>query len=115
MDVFAALAEPTRRDILQLLARQGQLPATAISQKFSVSFPAISQHLRVLREAKLVRVKKRAQQRLYRVDPAAMNELEVWVKQMKDQWEDRFDVLDRVLEEEKSKLIRKDVRHDRSK
>src|SRR5437016_8144799 len=99
-----ALAEPTRRDIIELLASNGQLSATDISNNFAVSAPAISQHLKVLREANFVRVEKRAQQRIYRINPEAMSEIEEWVQEMTKQWNARFNVLDRILEAEKRKL-----------
>src|SRR5713226_6291246 len=102
--LFYALAEPTRRDIIELLASNGQLSATDIFDNFAVSAPAISQHLRVLREANVVRVEKRAQQRIYRINPEAMSEIEGWVQQMTKQWNARFNVLDKILEGEKGKL-----------
>ena len=101
--MFYALAEPTRREIIEMLAKNGQLSATDICDEFPVSHPAISQHLKVLREAKLVRVEKQAQRRLYRINPDAMVELEQWAKQMTQLWSDRFDALDRVLKAEKRK------------
>ena len=102
--LFYALAEPTRRDIIELLASNGQLSATDISNNFAVSAPAISQHLEVLREANFVRVEKRAQQRIYRINPEAMSEIEGWVQEMTRQWNARFNVLDKILEAEKRKL-----------
>jgi len=102
--LFYALAEPTRRDIIELLASNGQLSATDISDNFAVSAPAISQHLKVLREANFVRVEKRAQQRIYRINPEAMSEIEEWVQKMTKQWNARFNVLDKILEVEKGKL-----------
>ena len=102
--LFYALAEPTRRDIIELLASNGQLSATDISNNFAVSAPAISQHLKVLREANFVRVEKRAQQRIYRINPEAMSEVEEWVQEMTRQWNARFNVLDKILEAEKRKL-----------
>ena len=72
MDMFSALAEPTRRSILEMLASEGRLSASEIADRFPVSAPAISQHLKVLREAKLVQVEKRAQQRIYEINPEAM-------------------------------------------
>src|SRR2546425_6610201 len=102
--LFYALAEPTRRDIIELLASNGQLSATDISNNFAVSAPAISQHLKVLREANFVRVEKRAQQRIYRINPEAMSEIEEWVQKMTKQWNARFNVLDKILEVEKGKL-----------
>jgi|SRR6267143_4637854 len=102
--LFYALAEPTRRDIIELLASNGQLSATDISNNFAVSAPAISQHLKVLREANFVRVEKRAQQRIYRINPEAMSEIEEWVQETTRQWNARFSVLDKILEAEKRKL-----------
>src|SRR2546428_7389657 len=102
--LFYALAEPTRRDIIELLASNGQLSATDISDNFTVSAPAISQHLKVLREANVVRVEKRAQQRIYRINTEAMSEIEGWVQEMTKQWNTRFNVLDKILEAEKRKL-----------
>lgn len=103
MDMFYALGEPTRREIIEVLAKSGQLSATDICDKFPVSHPAISQHLKVLREAKLVRVEKQAQLRLYQINPETMLELEKWAKQMTQLWNDRFDALDQVLKAEKRK------------
>ncbi len=99
MDMFSALAEPHRRSILEMLAAEGQLSATAIARKFRVSPPAISQHLKVLREAGLVRMEKRAQQRLYQVDPEAMHELEGWARRMAEQYERRFEALERLAKD----------------
>src|SRR3981081_1665038 len=103
MDMFVALADPTRRNILELLANSGELPATAIYEQFPVSPQAVSQHLKVLREAKLVDMEKRAQKRLYRLNPQTLSQFEAWVQQTKQRWSERFDALDTVLESEKKK------------
>lgn len=103
MDVFSALADPTRRNIIELLAARGQLRAGDIYKQFSVSPPAISQHLQVLREAKLVTMEKRAQERLYELNPATMGELAGWIHKLTEQWNERFDRLDEILEQEKKK------------
>ncbi len=104
MDKFSALADPTRRAILEMLATSGQLSATEISDRFQVTPSAISQHLKVLREAKLVQMEKRAQQRLYQINPAAVVEVAVWAGQLTQRWNERFEALDKVLEAEKKKL-----------
>ena len=104
MDKFTALADPTRRKIIEMLAKDGQLSATEISERFPVSPQAISQHLKVLREAQLVQVEKRAQQRIYQINPGAMLELEEWAQQLRQLWSRRFDTLEQVLEKEKRKL-----------
>jgi DNA-binding transcriptional ArsR family regulator len=105
MDKFSALADPTRRLILEMLARKGQLSATEISDNFQVSPSAISQHLKVLREANLVLMEKRAQQRLYQINPETMGELEQWAKQLTQRWNERFRALDELLEAEKKKVL----------
>ncbi len=106
MDMFGALADPTRRNILELLATSGELSATAIYEKFPVSPQAVSQHLKVLREAHLVEMEKRAQQRLYRLNPHTLSQFEEWVQQMQQRWEERFSALDTILEREKQKLVK---------
>jgi DNA-binding transcriptional ArsR family regulator len=83
-----------------MLAREGELSATQISERFAVSPSAISQHLKVLREAKLVQMEKRAQQRIYRINPEAMLEVQDWARRLAQLWEQRFDALETVLKEE---------------
>lgn len=100
MDIFQALAEPSRRNIVELLAKKGQLSASDISDKFKISSPAISQHLKVLREANLIQMEKRAQQRLYQINPGAMSELGNWIKKITKLWDGRFNGLDEVLKQE---------------
>lgn len=104
MDMFTALAEPTRRNILEMLANSGEMSASEIFNKFSTSPPAISQHLKVLRDADLVTVEKRAQQRIYTINPLKISELEEWLKKLTKVWEEKFSRLDELLEEEKKKL-----------
>lgn len=104
--LFYALGEPTRRDIVEILATNGQLTATEISNNFTVTPQAISQHLKVLREAEVVRMEKRAQQRIYKVNPASMRELSEWASKVAKLWEDRFEALDEVLETEKKRVSR---------
>ena len=106
MDMFVALADPTRRNILELLANSGELSATAIYQNFPISPPAVSQHLKILREVHLVKMEKRAQQHVYRLNPETLSEFEAWVKQVQRRWEERFAVLDAILESEKQKLVK---------
>ncbi len=84
MDIFQVLAEPTRRDILEALTVSGQLSATDIYIKFNVSHPAISQHLKVLREAGLVIVTKKAQQRFYQINLTSLSEVEEWIQKIRD-------------------------------
>jgi DNA-binding transcriptional ArsR family regulator len=102
--LFYALADPTRRSILEILASKGQMSATEVYGNFSASQPAISQHLKVLREADLVNVEKQAQKHIYRLNPEKVRDLEMWARQTLRLWEDRFEELDRVLELEKKRV-----------
>ncbi len=108
MDAFYALSDPTRRKILELLASQGQMTASDIYSNFTVSHPAISQHLKVLREANLVKMEKHAQQRLYQINPEAIQELEGWSKRLTQLWNQRLDALDKLLMVEKEKIKNKE-------
>ena len=104
--MFVALADPTRRNILELLATRGELSATAIYEQFPVSPQAVSQHLKVLREARLVEMEKRAQKHVYRLNPQTLSQFETWIQQTKQRWEERFAALDTVLESEKKKSVK---------
>lgn len=106
MDTFSALADPTRRHIIEMLAHKGQLSATDISNKFKISAPAVSQHLKVLREARLVDMEKKAQLRLYTINAKKVTELENWVRELLQTWEERFARLDMILIKEKRKLLK---------
>ncbi len=105
MDMFSALADPTRRKIIEILATNGQLSATEICEKFPISPPAISQHLKIFREAELVHMEKRAQQRIYQINPQAMLTLHDWTQQITQLWNQRFDTLEKLLEDEKKKNL----------
>jgi DNA-binding transcriptional ArsR family regulator len=83
---------PTRPGAkLSSAAGGGQLPAAEIAAHFPVSAPAISQHLKILQEAGLVSVERRAQQSIYRLNPQAMLELEDWARRLRHLWNERFD------------------------
>ena len=96
MDALAALADPTRRRIVELLAERDR-DAGELGSHFPVSQPAISRHLRVLREGGLVRVRPLAQRRLYSLDPAPLEELDDWLGHYRDFWQQRLDALDTQL------------------
>ncbi len=99
MDAFYALAEPRRRKVVEILAHRGQLSATQICVEFDVTPQAISQHLRVLREANMVQMERRGQQRIYALNPKSMFEVEKWAAGMAEMWNRRFDRLEKALEE----------------
>jgi DNA-binding transcriptional ArsR family regulator len=93
---FEALADPTRRRILELLA-DGERSAGELAGEFTVSRPAVSRHLRVLRESGLVRVRDDAQRRVYSLDPTPLAELDEWLHRYRGFWTQRLDALDTEL------------------
>lgn len=97
MNTFEVLADDTRRAIVERLA-QGNLHAGAIADSFTISQPAVSRHLRILRDAGLVRVHKQAQQRVYQLEPSALRELAEWVSHYTDFWDTRLTALAEHLE-----------------
>jgi DNA-binding transcriptional ArsR family regulator len=96
MDGFAALADPTRRRIVEVLAQRPRA-AGAIAREFAISQPAVSQHLKVLREARLVRVHVQAQQRIYELNPEALFEIQAWLTDITRFWTGRLDALELQL------------------
>lgn len=101
MPSFAVLADPTRRRIVELLAT-GDMGAGEIHGNFRMTGPAVSQHLKVLRDAHLVRVKVDAQRRVYSLDPRGLDELEEWLLGIRTFWSQRLDALERALVAEKA-------------
>lgn len=99
MDRFAALADPTRRQIVEMLGA-GEQPAGAIGARFPVSPPAVSQHLKTLRQAGLVSVRVDGQRRLYSLDPQGFAAMEAWFEKMRCFWRERLDALERELRKE---------------
>jgi DNA-binding transcriptional ArsR family regulator len=95
---FAVLAEPTRREILDLL-RDGERPVGDLVDRLAISQPAVSKHLRVLRDAGLVDVRADAQRRLYRVRPQPLAEIDEWLAPYRRLWSRSFDRLERHLED----------------
>ena len=93
-----ALADPTRRRILEMLGRSPRT-ASEIHQAFAIAAPAVSRHLRVLREAGLVDVRVDAQRRLYRVRPEPLAEIDAWLEPYRQLWGRTLDALGRHLEE----------------
>lgn len=93
MNALEALAEPTRRRIVELLA-EGERSAGEIASNFDTSRPAVSRHLRVLREQGLVRVRDDAQKRFYSLDPEPLAELDAWLARYRGFWTNRLDALD---------------------
>jgi len=101
--VFAALADPTRRRILARLSKGGERPVTALAKPFQVSLPAISRHLRVLRQARLIETRRDGRVHMIRARKEGLEGAQKWIAQcIAAGWEHSFDALGRLLEEESS-------------
>jgi DNA-binding transcriptional ArsR family regulator len=90
------LADPTRQRIVEMLAA-GSMSSGDIARRFDVSAPAISQHLRALRDARLVRVRAQAQKRFYELDPEGVGELADWIARLRSFWSEKLDALEEEL------------------
>lgn len=83
---FSALADPTRRAVLDLL-RRGSLPAGEIARAFPMSRPAVSKHLRILRGARLVEERREGRNRVYRLNAGPLREVDAWVGKYRAFWQ----------------------------
>lgn len=101
-DVFQAIADPTRRAILGLLAIHAMTP-NAIAEHFESTRQAVSKHIKILTECELVRQQQTGREIYYHFNPQKMKEVDVWMEQFRKQWEDRFDQLDNILKNQKQK------------
>jgi DNA-binding transcriptional ArsR family regulator len=109
MDAFYALAEPRRRKVVEILAHRGQLSATQICDEFDVTPQAISQHLRVLREANVIQMERRAQRRIYALNPKSTFDIERWAAGVTQMWNSRFDRLDKALNDREESTTRREA------
>ena len=96
MEAFAALSDPTRRHIVELLA-DGERSAGELARRFTLTQPAVSQHLRTLRDAGLVRVRRDAQRRMYSIDGRGLAQINEWLSRYRTFWNTRLDALERAL------------------
>ena len=97
-DIFQAIADPSRRAILLLLASQ-TITAGAIANHFDGARSTISKHIQILTECGLVEAEPQGREIYYKLNIKKMDEVDVWLDQLRHIWEDRFDNLDRYLEE----------------
>ncbi len=95
-DIFQAIADPTRRAIILLIASQAMTP-NALAEHFDTSRQAVSKHLRILTECQLVKQAHQGREIYYELEADKMKEIDVWLEQFKKIWEDRFNELDKVL------------------
>ena len=101
-DAFNAVAEPRRRQLLDVLAA-GERPVNDLVELVDLAQPQVSKHLRVLREVGLVQVREEGRQRMYRLNGEPLKPIHDWVKAYERTWEERFETLDELLEELKTK------------
>lgn len=98
VSTFAVLADPSRREILDLL-RERERPVGDLVDRLTLAQPTVSKHLKVLREAGLVEVRTDAQKRWYRVSPEPLAEIDAWLAPYRRMWEKSLDALERRLDE----------------
>ena len=101
MQSLSALSDPTRRRIIELLATEEHTAGELVAE-FDMSAPAISQHLKILRDSELVLVRPEGQRRVYAVNPAGFEELDAWLHRMHGFWGGRLDALENALRAEAS-------------
>jgi DNA-binding transcriptional ArsR family regulator len=103
-DIFHAIAHPARRTILGLL-RGGDKPAGALAQSFGVTFSAISQHLKILKDADLVTERRVGRQRIYQLQSEPLSEVRSWVEEFPGYWNARLDALEEHLDRTHTKKV----------
>lgn len=106
MQSLIALADPNRRRIVEMLAA-GEMAAGEIGAAFEISAPAVSQHLKVLKEASIVHVRVDGQRRIYALDPAGFTELDLWLSNVRRFWNSKLDALERQMERHKAEQAKK--------
>lgn len=95
-DVFQAIADPIRRNIISILANQ-TLSINAIAEKFDISRPAISKHLKILEECGIISIAKKGRERYCLIQPQNLLPAFLWIEQYKNLWEDRLDSFEDYL------------------
>jgi DNA-binding transcriptional ArsR family regulator len=102
-NVFAALADPTRRRIMERLSGHGERRVTALAKPFRISLPAVSRHLHVLERARLIQRRRQGRTHLIRTRIAGLKEAQRWLMRCALQWDSRFDAIDALLAEDERK------------
>jgi len=104
--VFSALSDPTRRRILERLSVNTEVSVTDLAEPFFVSLPAISRHLRVLEDARLINRRRHGRTHNIRANKKGIDAAKKWIAQYAQFWESRFDAIDELLEKKKRKKQR---------
>jgi DNA-binding transcriptional ArsR family regulator len=100
-DVFQAIADPTRREIITLIGHQTLTP-NAVADKFDQSRQAISKHIKILTECGIIMIKQQGRERYCSIQADKLNEVSNWLDSFRQIWEQRFDRLDDLLNKMKS-------------
>lgn len=101
-DVFQAIADPVRREIIELLSEQA-LTVNTVAEKFEVSRPAISKHLKILKECGIITIDQEGRERRCQIQPKELIPAFLWIEQYKSLWEDRLDSFEQYLNKLQSK------------
>lgn len=101
-DVFQAIADPVRRDIIRLLADEA-LSVSAVAEQFNISRPAVSKHLKILEECGIIEIDKKGRERICYIQPSKLIPAFLWLEQYQNLWEDKLDAFEKYLIELKQK------------
>ncbi|HET6767453.1 MAG TPA: metalloregulator ArsR/SmtB family transcription factor [Chitinophagaceae bacterium] len=104
-DVFQAIADPTRREIINMIAHQ-TLNLNAVAEKFDISRPAISKHIKILTECGLIVINQKGRERHCEANLKKLNEVSDWVEQYREFWNKKLDALENYLDELQTKSTR---------
>jgi len=111
-DVYQAIADPVRRDIIELLAKE-KLSVNTVAEKFDVSRPAISKHLKILKECGIIEINKQGRERFCEVQPKSLIPAFLWIQQYKKMWEDKLDSFELYLNELQNQLPDEQPKNDK--
>ena len=101
-DVFQAIADPVRRDIIEMLAKEA-LTVNQVSDKFDISRPAISKHIKILKECGVITINQKGRERFCKIKPSELIPAFLWIEQYKNLWEERLDSFENYLNELQTK------------
>src|SRR5262245_33366897 len=113
-DVFQAIADPTRREIISMIAQQ-PLNLNAVAEKFHISRPAISKHIKILTECGLVVINQKGRERHCEANLKKLNEVSEWLEQYKKFWTQKLDALESYLDELQSKNVKTTKKRNNAK
>ena len=101
-DVFQAIADPTRRQIIDLISNDS-MTLNAIAEKFDISRPAISQHIKILTECGIIDIEKRGRERYCRIQPRSLIPAFLWIEQFEKQWDEKLESFEEYLDKLQTK------------